>query len=198
MIGEVQRQEPGARTAEAMLVFQPGPMLQAGLPMRDLTIKRSFPPVVAENTRLLVLGSLPGERSLAASRYYAHPRNQFWRLMSGVTDVDLTALDYSDRLSVLLKAGIGLWDVVESAARTGSLDADIRGHRPNAIAELVDSLPKLVAVAFNGGTSSRIGRRQLEDRSHLHLVTLPSSSPAFTMRLSEKQARWDELRRWLR
>ena len=72
-----------------------------------MTRKSSFPPVAAADARLLVLGSLPGDRSLAEARYYAHPQNQFWRLLSPVIDRDLMALDYEDRLAALLARGIG-------------------------------------------------------------------------------------------
>ena len=89
-------------------------------------IKRSFAPVVDANTRILVLGSLPGEASLRAAQYYANPRNQFWRLMEPVVEGPLTDLPYEARLATLLSAGVGLWDVIRSANRAGSLDADIR------------------------------------------------------------------------
>jgi len=157
-------------------------------------LKRSFPPVVDNETRLLVLGSLPGEASLAQARYYAHPRNQFWLLMSDVVDRDLARLDYAERLEALLAAHVGLWDVVESASRRGSLDAQIRDHRPNRLIELAASLPRLVAVGFNGGIAARIGRKQLAARNDLALIDLPSSSPAFTMSLAEKRLRWRKLR----
>jgi hypoxanthine-DNA glycosylase len=88
--------------------------------------KSSFPPVVAAGTRVLILGSLPGERSLAERRYYAHPQNQFWRLVGSVIGSELEALGYEARLEALLSARIGLWDTVASATRTGSLDAAIR------------------------------------------------------------------------
>ena len=88
--------------------------------------KRSFPPVVDKNTRLLMLGSLPGEASLAAQRYYAHPRNLFWRLMGLVIGEALESLDYNARLATLLRHRVGLWDVVAEAAREGSLDAPTR------------------------------------------------------------------------
>jgi hypoxanthine-DNA glycosylase len=158
------------------------------------SLKRSFPPVANRETRLLVLGSLPGEVSLAQARYYAHPRNQFWQLMSDVIEQDLTRLDYDERLTALLEARVGLWDVVESASRRGSLDAQIRDHRPNRLAELAASLPNLIAIAFNGGTAARIGRKQLAGYGHLKLVDLPSSSPAFTMSLADKRLRWRLLR----
>src|SRR5690349_12751618 len=124
-------------------------------------LKRSFPPIVDAETRLLLLGSLPGEESLAQARYYAHPRNQFWLLMSEVVDQDLTKLDYPDQLAALLAARVGLWDVVESASRRGSLDAQIRDHRPNRLIELAATLPKLAAIGFNGSTAARIGRKHL-------------------------------------
>ena len=82
--------------------------------------KHSFPPVVDARVRLLVLGSLPGERSLAERRYYAHPQNQFWRLISPAAGRDLSSLPYAERLDALLAVHIGLWDVVASATRPGS------------------------------------------------------------------------------
>ena len=164
--------------------------------MAYTSIKRSFAPVADANTRLLVLGSLPGEQSLAHGRYYAHPQNQFWRLMGAVIEADLTALDYPERLSSLLGAGVGLWDSVGSAERNGSLDAAIRGHRANPLAELASRLPKLRAVGFNGGTSARIGMKELGG-TELALVPLPSSSPAYTLSFETKREAWLALRRFL-
>jgi hypoxanthine-DNA glycosylase len=147
-------------------------------------------------TRLLLLGSLPGEQSLAEARYYANPRNQFWRLVSGVVETDLAALPYPDRLAALLGFGIGLWDSVASAERQGSLDAAIRAHRANPLAELAASLPRLRAVGFNGGTSARIGMKELSATS-LTLLPLPSSSPAYTLPFEEKRLAWLALKRFL-
>ena len=163
----------------------------------DGLLKRSFGPIVDARTRLLVLGSLPGEESLAQSRYYAHPRNQFWRLMGDVIGVGLEALDYDARLAALLTARVGLWDVVESATRHGSLDANIRSHRANRLADLTASLPCLCAVAFNGATAAALGRRQLADVAGLALIALPSSSPAYTLSLAEKRERWRALRAFI-
>ncbi len=155
--------------------------------------KSSFPPVVAPDTRVLVLGSLPGERSLLAQRYYAHPQNRFWSLIGTVIGRELEPLDYEARLAALLAAGVGLWDTVASARRAGSLDAAIREAEPNPLAELAASLPALRAVGFNGATSARIGMRQLAG-SGLALIPLPSSSPAHAaMPLDEKQKLWSRL-----
>ena len=159
---------------------------------------RCFPPVTRADTRLLVLGSLPGAASLAAERYYAHPRNQFWRLIGGVIGRDLAALDYDERLEALLGSGVGLWDTVAEATREGSLDTDIRLHSASDLAALAATLPGLRAVAFNGGTSAKIGRPQLARRDDLEMVDLPSSSPAYTLPFDSKLERWLALRRYLR
>ena len=160
--------------------------------------KSAFAPVVAPGTRVLILGSLPGEASLAAQRYYAHPQNQFWRLAGAVTGrEDLPTLDYAARLDALLAAGVGLWDTIASAHRTGSLDAAIREAEHAPLAQLAAALPQLRAVGFNGKTSARIGRAQL-GRTALALVDLPSSSPAHaSLTLAEKRDRWLELQQFL-
>jgi len=159
--------------------------------------KRSFPPVVAPDTRVLVLGSLPGERSLAVQRYYAHPQNRFWHLIGKVIEVELEPLDYDTRLAALLNAKVGLWDTVASATREGSLDASIREAEHTALADLAASLPELRAVGFNGKTSARIGMPQLAG-SGLALIALPSSSPAHAaMPLADKEKLWSRLREFL-
>jgi double-stranded uracil-DNA glycosylase len=156
-----------------------------------------FPPVTSSDTRLLVLGSLPGAVSLARQRYYAHPQNQFWRLMEAVIGQALVALDYEARLEALLDAGVGLWDTVAKATREGSLDTNIRLHEASDLAALVERLPRLRAIAFNGGTSARIGRRELAGMTGFALVDLPSSSPAYTLPFAAKREAWLELRDYL-
>ncbi len=158
-----------------------------------MTLKRAFDPVVDANTRLLILGSLPGDASLKAGQYYGHPQNGFWRLISGVIGVDLAALPYPERLEALKAAGVGLWDVIASAERPGSLDTAIRNAEAADLNRLVDGLSLLRAVAFNGGTAARLGRRSLKPRANIDLIDLPSSSPAFTRPLPEKALAWSVL-----
>ena len=160
-------------------------------------MEHCFPPVVGPETRLLVLGSLPGAVSLAQQRYYAHPRNQFWRLVGAVIGRDLVELDYDERLAALLQSGLGLWDTVAAATRRGSLDSDIRLHEASDVGRLTESLPALRAIAFNGGTAARIGRRQLGGTG-IALIDLPSSSPAFTLPFESKLEAWLKLRPFLR
>lgn len=162
-----------------------------------MDLKRSFPPVADARTRLLVLGSLPGEESLARAQYYAHPRNHFWRLIGAVAEVELATLPYEARLEALLARGIGLWDTVGSARRKGSLDGAIRDHEPNRLAELAETLPGLRAVGFNGAKAAAVGMKALAGREELALLLLPSSSPAFTLPFEAKLERWMALRPFL-
>lgn len=158
--------------------------------------KQSFAPVIDQNTRILVLGSLPGEASLAAAQYYAHPRNAFWRLLETVLDVPLVTLPYPDRLATLQRLGIGLWDVVARAERRGSLDAAILNPETNDLLALIQTLPVLRAVAFNGATSARLGTRLLAPvAERIELITLPSSSPAHAaLSFARKAEAWRMLR----
>lgn len=160
--------------------------------------RRAFAPVVDARTRVLILGSLPGDASLKAAQYYAHPQNGFWRLTGAVIGQDLATLDYETRLERLLAARIGLWDVIASAERRGSLDAAIRNPEGADLAALIDGLPSLRAVAFNGGTAARLGRRALGQGSGAALIDLPSSSAAHARQPFEKKlARWTAITPYL-
>jgi len=160
-----------------------------------LSVKAGLPPIARADARLFVLGSLPGDASLAARRYYAHPTNQFWRLLGGAIGEDLQSLDYEGRLERLAERRIGLWDVIASARRTGSLDQAIRLAEHNRIQHLLHDFRDLRAIAINGGTASTIGRRLIgEIPSHVTLVDLPSSSAANTRAIAEKALAWDKLR----
>ncbi len=156
-------------------------------------IKQGLPPIARKDARLFILGSLPGDASLAAKRYYAHPTNQFWRLLGHAIGEDLQSLDYEARLARLARQRIGLWDVVESAARRGSLDQAIRSAGHNPIAQLRSDFPELLAIAFNGSTAAAIGRRLIGDAEGIELIDLPSSSAANTLSFENKALAWCRL-----
>ena len=160
--------------------------------------KQAFAPLFSHGTRVLILGSLPSDASLAAQQYYANPRNRFWHLIGAVINrPDLPELDYPARLTVLLANGIGLWDAVSSAERPGSLDSAIRQVEPAALAELAERLPQLRAVGCNGKTSGKLAAPLLTGTG-LTLIDLPSSSPAHAaMPYAAKLDRWLELRQFL-
>jgi hypoxanthine-DNA glycosylase len=151
-----------------------------------------LPPVVDARTRLVVLGSFPGAASLAAQQYYAHPRNQFWPIVSALLGVDLVALPYAQRLQAVLSRGLGLWDVYASCHRSGSLDSAIRDAHANDLAPLKRHAPRLAVIAHNGGESARAMR---ETRLLGGVVVqLPSTSPAnASWSFERKRAAWQQV-----
>ncbi len=162
-----------------------------------MTRSASFAPLVDASTRLLIVGSLPGRESLARQQYYAHPRNQFWALVGAVIGVDLVPLAYVDRLAALARHHIGLWDVVASASRVGSLDSAIRDHQPNDLAALAGSLPALRGIGFNGAAAFRLGAPAVA-AAGVAMLALPSSSPAHAaLSLAAKRTAWLQLATWL-
>lgn len=135
-----------------------------------------FPPVIDRRTRILLLGSFPGAASLSAQQYYAHPRNQFWRLLSALLEEDLIDLSYPQRLQRLLAHQIGLWDVIASCEREGSLDTAIRRAQSNEFAFLKHQCPQLQRIGFNGKTSGKLASQFAQAGFETYI--LPSSSPA--------------------
>ena len=165
-----------------------------------MTVERrtGLPPVARSDARLFVLGSLPGDASLAAQRYYAHPTNQFWRLLGSAIGEELQPLSYEARLNRLAERRVGLWDVIASAARRGSLDQSIREADHNRIQHLLHDFRELRAVAFNGSKAAAIGRKLIgEAPPDVRLIDLPSSSAANTKSLAEKAAAWSALREFV-
>ena len=160
-----------------------------------MSVKFGLPPIARPDARLFILGSLPGDASLAARHYYAHPTNQFWRLLGTAIGEALQPLDYEQRIERLGQRRIGLWDAIASARRPGSLDQAIRLAEHNQIAHLLRDFPDLQAIAFNGSTASVVGRKLIgEPPPQLALIDLPSSSAANTRPLAEKAVAWARLR----
>ena len=149
-------------------------------------------PVVDSRTRLLVLGSFPGLASLRAGEYYAHPRNQFWPILSALWGVDLMGLPYAERLQQMLERGLGLWDVYARCEREGSLDSAIVRPQFNDLAGLKQRAPQWQAVAHNGGESARAMRHTRGLALAVH--KLPSTSPAHaSWNFDRKLATWRQV-----
>ena len=154
---------------------------------------RSLPPIVSPRTTVLVLGSFPGDKSLALGQYYAHPQNQFWKILQAVwpqhplpTGED----SYAKRSQWLLDRGLGVWDVYGGCEREGSLDSAIRSAVVNDIAGL--RLPKLAAIAHNGGESFKHARHTRT--LGVPVYQLPSTSPAnASWSFERKLAAWREV-----
>ena len=169
------------------------------------TACESFPPILGRAPRVLVLGSMPGARSLAEQRYYANPQNHFWRFMAGICGLDVTA-DYEARIDALARCGIALWDVLARCERSGSLDGGIvrETEVPNAIAELLARRRTIRTVALNGGKAAQAFakhvRPDLTDavKRRVELIRMPSTSPAnASIPVATKRAKWLCLRRRL-
>ena len=151
-----------------------------------------LPPVLAPDTRLLVLGSFPGVASLAAQQYYAHPRNQFWPILSALWHIDLPAMPYPDRLAEVRRRGLGIWDVYAACRREGSLDSAIEAPRLNDFTALRRRAPRLAHAAHNGGESARV-MRSLQALG-LQVHRLPSTSPAnASCSFERKLAAWRQV-----
>ena len=161
-------------------------------------VKFGLPPVAGRDARLFLLGSLPGDASLAARRYYAHSTNQFWRLLGLAIGEELRPLSYEARLERLAARRIGLWDVIASASRKGSLDQAIRDAAHNRIEHLLHDFPDLQAIAFNGATAAAAGRKLIGNAPPgISLIDLPSSSAANTTRFDDKAQAWGALSQFL-
>ena len=157
--------------------------------------KRGLPPVLARDTRVLILGSFPGEASLAAGQYYAHPRNHFWPLVAALMDTPIATLPYRERLRALRAHRIGLWDVFVECARRGSLDGAIRMAERGEITRVRRAAPRVALVCFNGQTAAR-ALPAWRDAGYATLA-LPSTSPAYTRPFAEKLAQWRQIGEFL-
>lgn len=141
-----------------------------------MSLLSGLAPIADSHTRLLVLGSFPGVKSLQLQQYYAHPQNQFWRILGTLWDQPLQQLDYAGRCQQALAHGLGIWDVYASCEREGSLDSAIRNATVNDFVGLTQRSPQLQAIAHNGGES---WRHQRHTRTlGLPVYRLPSTSPA--------------------
>ena len=149
-------------------------------------------PVLAPDTRLVVLGSFPSVASLQAGQYYAHPRNHFWPILSALWGIELQAMPYEERLAQVRRHGLGIWDVYAFCRREGSLDSAIEDAEPNDLAGLVLSAPSLQAFAHNGGESARA--MKVTRSLGLAVYRLPSTSPAnASWSFERKLAAWREV-----
>jgi len=156
---------------------------------------QSFAPIASTVARVLILGSMPGERSLAVNQYYAHPRNAFWRVMQEVTGADHSA-SYKERVRPLQLYGIALWDVLHSCYREGSLHAAIENGsvKVNDINTFLHMHPQIGVVLFNGATAERYYKRYVLpeiENAKIESIRMPSTSPAHAaLSLEQKVNAW--------
>lgn len=171
----------------------------------DQPVLQAFLPIVDQQSRILILGSMPSVASLHYKQYYAHPHNAFWRIIHDLWGVQLPQ-DYAARTQFLLAHGLALWDVVASCRRQGSADAAIRDVVAHDFVAFFQQWPRLERICFNGQAAEKLfvqkvlqgqGRMSLDDlRPGLRACRLPSTSPAHAVSYAEKLAQWQVVRQW--
>ena len=157
----------------------------------------SFPPIINKESKVLILGTVPGVKSWEMKQYYAHPQNQFWKIIFQLFNEEYT-LDYETRKSVLLRNNLALWDVIDSCYREGSLDSAIRNEEANRIEELLHDFPNIKAIFCNGQKSFKNLQKIVSKDFHLPIYALPSTSPAYaSMQYAIKFSKWKEILKYL-
>jgi len=152
----------------------------------------SFEPVIDENCKILILGTMPGVKSLEKQEYYGHERNAFWKIIFSLFHQELIE-DYSQKMYFLLQQHIALWDVLKSCDREGSSDSNIKKPIPNDFNRLFKQYPNIEAIYFNGGPAEKLFKsfvsKMLSD-INIPSYRLPSTSPANAIRFEKKLEQW--------
>ena len=133
----------------------PKPKTKAHVNSFSTNIKESFDPISDSETTVLILGTIPGDKSIELNEYYGHPRNRFWKIISSITNNNIP-LTYSDKKLLLLKSKIGIWDVAHKANRKGSLDNAIENESPNDLDSFISKHKNLRVIGFNGTKSEAL------------------------------------------
>lgn len=163
-----------------------------------MIIKRisSFPPLVFNDSKILILGSVPGVKSLEMQEYYAHPQNKFWTILFQLLNENFTT-KYSEKLEFLKKNKIAVWDVIDSCERVGSLDSNIINEDRNDILKLLEEFPNIKAIFCNGQKSFKNLQREFSGNITIPLFVLPSTSPAHAISFEKKLESWSEIKTFL-
>lgn len=172
-------------------------MKKTGSERGDSPLIEGFPPILGDNPKVLILGSMPSVRSLEKHEYYGHPRNRFWPLMLRLLSGHKEEMSYEERTELVKRSRIAIWDSIAVCRRNGSLDSDIADARPNPVDRLVESCPSIEWVFFNGREAERVFRQAFPSKAQgeggLRFACLPSTSPANAAWSFEKLAdAWGE------
>lgn len=155
--------------------------------------KTSLQPISDAVSKILILGTLPGEKSLELQQYYAHPRNRFWKFLANAFSSDCPT-EYSEKTDWLKKHKVALWDVAHSAIRQGSLDSNIRHAESNDLIKFLSEHPSIEKIAFNGQKAEKLYDRHFTRQNACQYISLPSSSPANTrFTYDQLQNEWGKL-----
>jgi len=159
-----------------------------------------LPPIINNDSRVLILGSMPSEISLEKNQYYANPRNQFWRLIYSIFDEEPDQ-KYEEKLDFLRSQRVAIWDIIKECSREGSLDSAIEDEQPNDFNDLLKRYPDVRLVVFNGGMAEKSfwGKVHLDDeiKSRIKFIRVSSSSPANAIKFETKREEWKVIRSFI-
>ena len=149
----------------------------------------SFPPIISKDSKILILGSVPGIKSLEMQEYYAHSQNKFWKILFETFQEDFE-LNYSEKLNFLQRNHIALWDVIDSCERKGSLDTEIKNENHHNILQLLEDFPNIKVIYCNGQKSFKTLGKILPQDFKIPIFVLPSTSPAYTIPYEKNLEVW--------
>lgn len=156
----------------------------------------SFSPLISEDSKVLILGSVPGMKSLEMQEYYAHPQNKFWRILFELFEEEFST-NYCEKIKLLKKYKIGVWDVIDSCERKGSLDTQIKNENHHNIFKLLEDFPSIKVIFCNGQKSFKTLNKILPNDLEIPIFVLPSTSPAYTIPYDKKLQEWSVIKSYL-
>ena len=145
----------------------------------------SFPPIISNDAKILILGSVPGVKSLEMQEYYAHPQNKFWKIIFELFNENFSE-DYLEKIKILKKNKIAVWDVIDSCERVGSLDTTIKNEESNDILQLLKKYQNIKTIFCNGGKSYKNLQKIVGKNFEIPIYLLPSTSPLHTISFEKK------------
>ena len=156
----------------------------------------SFPPIVSNDAKILILGSVPGVKSLEMQEYYAHPQNKFWKIIFELFNENFSE-DYLEKIKILKKNKIAVWDVIDSCERVGSLDTKIKNEESNDILQLLKKYQNIKTIFCNGGKSYKNLQKIVGKNFEIPIYLLPSTSPLHTISFEKKLESWKIIKTFL-
>ena len=150
----------------------------------------SFPPISSQDSKILILGTMPGTKSLELNQYYGHKQNNFWKFLFTIIGEEFS-MDYQTRKNLLIKNKIALWDVLQFCDRVGSLDSAIKNEIANNFESFLNTHPQIEYIFFNGQKAEAFFKKYVHLEKEYKSFTLPSTSPANASKTFQ-----DKLREW--
>ena len=156
----------------------------------------SFPPIISNDAKIFILGSVPGVKSLEMQEYYAHPQNKFWKIIFELFNENFSE-DYLEKIKILKKNKIAVWDVIDSCERVGSLDTKIKNEESNDILQLLKKYQNIKTIFCNGGKSYQNLQKIVGKNFEIPIYLLPSTSPLHTISFEKKLDAWSKISDYL-